>query len=347
MRPPLPLFVPLALADPSVPRRRTSPSHRPRAPSSRPPLPPEPSHALSANLPHLHAARKHLRRKSHSEPHSHAVIRHANELNPLPPAHWHLIVGQRNELVIKWLWLVGAVARKSHQIFISAFPEAEPVISFSDLVQEGVIGLITAVERWDGSKNQPFDTYAFYTVKYSILRAIQNQARPIRLPVHVLNKLSKIRTVRHQLQRAGGNQVSLSEVARLAGVDRKAAQLYLERSQAMLSIDIPVRQSNSGPDAPPLRDFLVDHSVDVSRQVERQCTREAVAELIRSSPLEELERSVLWLKFGLGDGVGRLRTEVSRILDVRVHTVKRAELSALKKLREVVSDDISNWAELM
>ncbi|KAI0561174.1 RNA polymerase sigma-70 [Gracilaria domingensis] len=344
----LPLFVPLAVAERPAKRRHSSTSRRPRVASSNHPPPPVPSQLLTANLPSLYAARKHLRRTSQSEPLNQAVILHANRDNPLSSAHWHHIVGQRNQLVVKWLWLVGAVARKSHQIFISAFPEAAPVISFSDLVQEGVFGLITAVERWNGSKGQPFDAYAFYSVKYAILRAIQNQARPIRLPVHVLNKLSKIRTVRHQLQLADGSDVSLSEVARVAGVDRKAAKLYLERSQALLSIDVPVRQQQSSKsDAPPLRDFLVDHSVDVSRQVERKCTREAVAELIQNSQLEDLERSVLCLKYGIGDGIERLRTEVSRILDVRVNTVKRAELSALKKLREVVSDDISNWAEMM
>ncbi|PXF50053.1 RNA polymerase sigma factor SigA [Gracilariopsis chorda] len=271
---------------------------------------------------------------------------HASRTNPLPPHDWHLILRQRNQLVVKWLWLVYAVARKTHQIFLSAFPEAAPALSMSDLVQEGVCGLITAVERFDASRGQPFDSYAFYSIKYAILRAIQNQARPIRLPVHVLNKLSKIRTVRHQLQIANGKPVSLSQVAQLAQVDREAAKLYIQRSRSLWSIDTPIHR-HSQRDAPPLRDFLVDHSVDVSRHVESMCTREAVAELVQSTELEELERNVLWLKYGLGDGIERVRAEVSRILDVRVHTVKRAELRALNKLREVVTEDVSNWAELI
>lgn len=254
----------------------------------------------------------------------------------------------------------------------------------SDLVQEGVCGLLQAVERWDASKGYPFDAFAFYAIKHAIIRAVQNQSRPIRLPIHVLDKLAKMRKVREFLL-IHNRPVSVDIIARGAGVSRKAAQLYLTRNSATVSIDAPVTPSNSARarrggegagggggvvvgggrgggsggraggasggaserNAVPLRDFLVDHSVDVAREVERSCTREAVAQLVNSTQLLELERSVLFLKFGLDDGIERVRAEVSRILDVRVHNVRRAELSALKKLRHTIGPDISAWIDLI
>lgn len=258
--------------------------------------------------------------------------------------HWRRVFSARNEITLKWLWLVAAVARKAHRTYLTAFPEMGTALSLADLAQEGVCGLLCSVENWDPKRGYAFDAYAFYSIKHAILRAIENQSRPIRLPVHVLNKLSKMRKVRDQILLAGeGEEPSVDDIARLAGVERGEAALYLERSRTLASIDAPLRGEGSAT----LREFLVDHSVDVARQVERECTRETVAELVNASNLEELERSVVLLKYGLSDGVGRVRAEVSRILDVRVEKVRRAELSALKKLRETVRDDLAAWAELI
>lgn len=223
----------------------------------------------------------------------------------------------------------------------------EAALSLSDIMQEGVCGLITSVEKWDPQRGYAFDAFAFYMIKHAILRAVENQARPIRLPVHVLNKLSKMRKIKDEMA-AGGEDVELETVAHEAGVNIDEARLYVSRSKTTWSIDAPVDKRDKGPAlSSPLREFLVDHSVDVARQVERECTREAVADLVHASSLGELERSVLSLKFGLGDGVERLRAEVSRILDVRVEKVRRAELSALKKLRSRLGDDASAWLELI
>lgn len=191
-----------------------------------------------------------------------------------------------------------------------------------------------------------FDAFAFYAIKRAILRALENQSRPIRLPVHVLNKLSKMRRVRESVESTEGTP-SVDDIARMAGVDCKEAKLYLERSRGVWSIDAPIRKTEGLVGSTTLREFLIDHSVDVARQVERACTKEAVAELVMESELEELERSVLWLKYGLGDGVERVRAEVSRILKVRVEKVRRAELSALNKLRDTMAHDSSVWTELI
>lgn len=256
----------------------------------------------------------------------------------------------RNQITVKWLWLVSAIAHKLYHTYTQSFPEMRAALSPADLIQEGVCGLMNAVEKWDPSRGYPFDAFAFYTVKHAVIRAVQNQSRPIRLPVHVLDKLARMRKVRQCLEMYN-RPVSVDAIARGAGVSRKAAELYLARSNSTVSIDAPLSKPSASSQRESsensLSDFLVDHSVDVAREVERSCTREAVAQLVNTTDLLELERSVLFLKFGLGDGVERVRTEVSRILDVRVHNVRRAEISALKKLRHTIGSDVSAWTELI
>lgn len=299
----------------------------------------------------LSAARKTLRKRHGSEPtiaDAISLAARGDGTVSLDLDEWRHVFDARNEITVKWLWLVAAVARKAYRTYLEAFPEMSAALSLADITQEGVCGLMTSVERWDPRKDYAFDAFAFYSIKHAILRAIENQSRPIRLPVHVLNKLSKMRKIRIQLNIADdGEEPSVEDVARLAGVNRREAELYLDRSKTLCSIDAPLRRSGVDAVAPTLREFLVDHSVDVARQVERVCTREAVQELVQSSDLEELERSVLLLKYGLSDGVERVRADVSRLLDVRVEKVRRAELSALKKLRDTMGEDLSGWTGLI
>lgn len=329
------------------------------------------------------------------------------------------LIDTRNRIVVKWLWLVSAIAHKLYHSYSQSFPEMRAALCAGDLIQEGVCGLMQAVDKWDASRGYAFDSYAFYSIKHAVIRAVQNQSRPIRLPVHVLEKLSRMRKVA-EILRLKGRAVTVDAIAQAAGVSRPAAELYLQRKHSTVSIDAPIandagraksnnqkhhdhvgmsgsggggcgvggggvgrvgvvgnggagggvgggnvggvsgstatggggsngRGGGNGPVNHPnsLSHFLIDHSVDVARHVERECTKEAVAQLVKSADLLELERSVLFLKFGLDDGVERVRAEVSRILDVRVHNVRRAELSALRKLRESIGDDMDTWTELM
>lgn len=305
----------------------------------------------------LLATRARLRRQTGIEPLPHEILKSASDTDTSTSTdhpEWKSDVQTRNKVTLKWLWLVSVIAHKLYRTYSQSFPEMRAAICPTDLVQEGFCGLMNAVEKWDSNKGCPFEAFAFYTIKYSIIRAIQNQSRPIRLPVHVLDKLAKMRKVRQKLE-VSNRKVSVDAIARGAGVSPQAAELYLNRSKSTMSIDAPL-SSNSSPrtntsshssNLTPLREFLVDHTVDVAREVERSCTREAVARLVSSSDLLELERSVLFLKYGLGDGIERVRAEVSRILDVRVTNVRRAELSALKKLRHYIGKDATSWTELI
>lgn len=302
------------------------------------------------------AARSKLRRQTGVDPPPHDILKfmvNTGAAKPQEHSEWRSTLDARNKITLKWLWLVSAIAHKLYRTYSQSFPEMRAAICPTDLVQEGFCGLMNAVEKWDSSKGCPFDAFAFYTIKYSIIRAVQNQSRPIRLPVHVLDKLAKMRKVRQKLE-LNNRKVSVEAIARGAGVSCQAAELYLNRNKGTMSIDAPLSSSSSSShtsshssEPTPLREFLVDHSVDVAREVERTCTREAVAGLVNSSDLLDLERSVLFLKYGLGDGIERVRAEVSRILDVRVTNVRRAELSALKKLRHYIGNDASSWTELI
>lgn len=302
----------------------------------------------------LNTARTNLRRQTGNEPHFQETIAYAQQSDEsFKQRHEHVdwddVFSARNQITVKWLWLVTAIARNLYRTYTKSFPEMRAAICENDLVQEGVCGLMQAVERYDPNRGYPFDGFAFYTIKFTIIRAVQNQSRPIRLPIHVLEKLGKMRKVREELEM---NQcdISVDTLAKRTGVSKKAAELYLARSNITISIDAPMNPSAAAhaPERPgSLRDFLVDHSVNVAREVERSCTREAVAQLVNSTDLLELERSVLFLKYGLGDGIERYRTEVSRILDMRVHNVRRAELSALKKLRHTIGTDIAAWTEYL
>lgn len=338
----------------------THPVSAPRArrPRARPSAADAELHARASPARKLRAARSTLRKRTGVDPGLADTVRYASVSDHSVSPHlpdWLVVYAARNRLTVKWLWLVTAVARKVYHTYVTSFPEMRAALSLGDLVQEGVVGLITAVERWDARRGYPFESFAFYSVKQAILRAIENQSRPIRLPVHVLNKLARMRKVRDTLERETG-VADVESIARDAGVSVKAAELYLARSNSTLSIDAPAAHpsrsaaggvsASSTPDSP-LRDFLVDHSVDVAREVERAITREAVSDLLEQTDLLELERSVLFLKFGLDDGVERMRAEVSRILDVRVHSVRRAEISALKKLRHTIGDNVSVWTELI
>lgn len=307
------------------------------------------------------------------------ILSKSKSYNNLPTQQQ--VIHARNQITVKWLWLVSAIAKKLYYSYTQSFPEMQSALSLSDLIQEGVVGLMLAIEKYDLSKGYPFDSFAFYTIKHTVIRAVQNQSRPIRLPIHVLEKLSKMRKVSEYL-RANNKPINADTIAQYAGISKSSVELYLQRSHSTVSIDQPISSSSSGSSSlfsssgkqsqqrksstssksnnggmngganqssggkSSLSDFLIDHSIDVARYVDRTCTKEAVKQLVNTSDLKELERNVLFLKFGLDDGVERVRAEVSRILDVRVHNVRRAELSALKKLRESIGDDTS-WVELV
>lgn len=252
------------------------------------------------------------------------------------PAAWARVFAARNELVERWLWLVYLTAGR-----LSAAPGPAPM-TLADMVQEGACGLMGAVERYDARRGGAFGMYAYFAIKHAILRAAENQRGPVRLPVHVHNKLSRLRKARALIEMSG-RAGAVEEVAAEAGVALEDARLYLDRSRSIRSLDAPTAWCDG---ATTLYELLADPS-DSARQVEIACAKEALARCVRLADLEELERTVVMLKYGLANGVERRRADVSRMLKIEEHKLRRAERNALKKLRLQLSDDTTPWAELL
>lgn len=306
-------------------------------------------HAAASAANDLRAARRVLRRKNGREPCvlDAAVYAAARGVDIDPdPAGWLRVFEARNAITEEWMWLVDAAARKLHSSYHRTAFSPTPSLSLKDMVQEGMCGLMTAAERWDPARGSgAFEQYAYFCIKHAILRAIENQARPVRLPVHVHNKLARLRKAHRRLE-AGGRAASLTAIAEEAGLEPVDVRLYVERSQATQSLDAPPLSARASHGDSSLLDFLADPSADIEKQLEIAYAREALAHIVRCAGLERLELSVLTLKYGLNDGVERLRSDVSRILEINGARVRRVELKALRKLRLQMDDEDGTWSEL-
>lgn len=322
--------------------------HRPNNRAADPAL-----HTAAAAADDLRTARRTLRRTRGCEPSvlDAAAYAAASDGNVDPdPALWLRVFAARNEITEKWMWLVEVIARRLYSSYVRAARSPAPTLALPDMVQEGVCGLMTAAERYDPGRSptQSFEQYAYFNIKHAIIRAIENQGRPVRLPVHVHNKLARLRKARRRLEETAltaGYNPTVDDVASEAGLSAADALLYLSRSRATHSLDAPL-STRAAADAT-LLDFLADPSADIERQIEIAYAREALSHIVRDAGLEELELSVLTLKYGLADGVERLRSDVSRILEINGARVRRVELRALNKLRTSMSGDQSVWKDLL
>lgn len=307
--------------------------------------------AAAAEVRELHKARQILRRVRGREPPVLDAVAYAAQCEgSIDPDlnKWRHAFAARNEVTLRWMWLVVATARKIYAQYLRSAPGPVPSLSLADMVQEGVCGLMTGVERWRPDRECPFEPYAFFAIKHAILRAVENQGRTVRLPVHVHSKLSRLRKARVKLEaQHSGQRPAIEQVANDAGMSVEEACLYLNRSRSIRSLDAPLPQRWAHEDKRTLREFLVDHTVDVNRQLEVSWAREALTHVLHSANLNHLELSVLLLKYGLADGIERQHADVGRVLNVHKSTVRRAELRALDKLRKHLDDDASNWAELL
>ena len=204
-------------------------------------------------------------------------------------------------------------------------------LSFLDLIQEGNTGLMRAVDKYEYRRGYKFSTYATWWIRQAITRAIADQARTIRIPVHMIETMSKLRNVSKKLLQEMGREPTIEETAKAAGITVEETRRVLKISRHPISLDRPVGESEDSYFGDFIEDDGVESPVSAATQ---EMLKDKIDHVLKT--LTYREREIIKLRYGLGDGYTYTLEEVGRIFKVTRERVRQIEAKAVRKLQHPV-----------